>query len=332
MADLEMWCSAPLQERTCWPGGGSWLPDRFQLLASLGFPLAFKWHSCSPLRGRQLMTEPGSGTRGQTVHEVALSQHQRSSPLHTFLQQRSALELPVGPADIPSGLQHVWRPSPSRSDSLAKSSCTLHSISVSALQRTPPATHVLFFFVASLPCIAPGTEQVLNKTWQTGLNCPLQPVINHVLRHSQVIWQMQTEFLVFFSEFCLLIHQTCRDLKAARMMRFLLASCSLKWDNLLPPSLLPLSEAENFPCWERETNLYFYHKEFSLKISLERLKMCSSEPAKLEMLPGRTRQLKQPISPKKNHIKARSATLKRPRSCYRAISQRTEAGTNSCGG
>lgn len=41
--------------------------------------------------------------------------------------------------------------------------CIPHSISVTALQRTPLATHVLFIFVTGLPCIAPGTEEMPSK-------------------------------------------------------------------------------------------------------------------------------------------------------------------------
>lgn len=42
----------------------------------------------------------------------------------------------------------------------------------------------------------------------------------------------------------------------------------IKWHNQILPSVLQFSEAENFPCWEGETNLYFYpHKEFSLSFS-----------------------------------------------------------------
>ena len=45
------------------------------------------------------MTAQGSGTRGQSAHEVAPSQQQSSSPLLTLLQQGSALELAVGLAE-----------------------------------------------------------------------------------------------------------------------------------------------------------------------------------------------------------------------------------------
>lgn len=41
--------------------------------------------------------------------------------------------------------------------------CIPHSISVTALQRTPLATHVLFIFVTGLPRVAPGTEEMPNK-------------------------------------------------------------------------------------------------------------------------------------------------------------------------
>ena len=41
--------------------------------------------------------------------------------------------------------------------------CIPHSITVTALQRTPLATHVLFIFVTGLPRIAPGTEEMPNK-------------------------------------------------------------------------------------------------------------------------------------------------------------------------
>lgn len=41
--------------------------------------------------------------------------------------------------------------------------CIPHSISVTVLQRSPLATHVLFIFVTGLPRIAPGTEEMPNK-------------------------------------------------------------------------------------------------------------------------------------------------------------------------